>query len=157
MNLLEHMGKAAKQASWQLAMLSTAKKNQALAVIANLLESESQTILQANERDMAAARESGMSEALLDRLLLTPARLAAIANDVRQVCRLNDPVGRVIDGSLLDSGLKLERRRVPLGVIGVIYEARPNVTIDVASLCLKTGNAVILRGGKERIIPIRRQ
>ncbi len=148
MNLLEHMGKAAKQASWQLAMLSTAK-NQALAVIANLLESESQTILQANERDMAAARESGMSEALLDRLLLTPARLAAIANDVRQVCRLNDPVGRVIDGSLLDSGLKLERRRVPLGVIGVIYEARPNVTIDVASLCLKTGNAVILRGGKE--------
>ncbi|WP_050113389.1 glutamate-5-semialdehyde dehydrogenase [Yersinia thracica] len=147
--MLEQMGKAAKQASWQLAMLSTAKKNQALAVIANLLESESQAILQANEQDMAAARDSGMSEALLDRLLLSPARLAAIANDVRQVCRLNDPVGRIIDGSLLDSGLKLERRRVPLGVIGVIYEARPNVTIDVASLCLKTGNAVILRGGKE--------
>lgn len=149
MNMLEQMGKAAKQASWQLAILSTAKKNQALAVMANLLESESQTILQANEQDMKAARDTGMSEALLDRLLLTPTRLAAIANDVRQVCRLNDPVGRVIDGSLLDSGLKLERRRVPLGVIGVIYEARPNVTIDVASLCLKTGNAVILRGGKE--------
>lgn len=149
MSMLEQMGKAAKQASWQLALLSTAKKNQALAVIANLLESESQAILQANEQDMKAARDSGMSEALLDRLLLSPARLAAIANDVRQVCRLNDPVGRVIDGSLLDSGLKLERRRVPLGVIGVIYEARPNVTIDVASLCLKTGNAVILRGGKE--------
>ncbi|MGP6379127.1 glutamate-5-semialdehyde dehydrogenase [Yersinia bercovieri] len=147
--MLEQMGKAAKQASWQLALLSTAKKNQALAVIANLLESESQAILQANEQDMKSARDSGMSEALLDRLLLSPARLAAIANDVRQVCRLNDPVGRVIDGSLLDSGLKLERRRVPLGVIGVIYEARPNVTIDVASLCLKTGNAVILRGGKE--------
>ncbi|WP_267248712.1 glutamate-5-semialdehyde dehydrogenase [Yersinia sp. Marseille-Q5920] len=147
--MLEQMGKAAKQASWQLAMLSTAKKNQALVVIANLLESESQAILQANEQDMAVARDSGMSEALLDRLLLNPTRLAAIANDVRQVCRLNDPVGRVIDGSLLDSGLKLERRRVPLGVIGVIYEARPNVTIDVASLCLKTGNAVILRGGKE--------
>ncbi|QKJ13437.1 MULTISPECIES: glutamate-5-semialdehyde dehydrogenase [Yersinia] len=147
--MLEQMGKAAKQASWQLAMLSTAEKNQALAVMANLLESESQTILQANEQDMIAARNSGMSEALLDRLLLSPARLVAIANDVRQVCRLNDPVGRVIDGSLLDSGLKLERRRVPLGVIGVIYEARPNVTIDVASLCLKTGNAVILRGGKE--------
>ncbi|WP_186370273.1 glutamate-5-semialdehyde dehydrogenase [Yersinia bercovieri] len=147
--MLEQMGKAAKQASWQLALLSTAKKNQALAVIANLLESESQAILQANEQDMKAARDSGMSEALLDRLLLSPVRLAAIANDVRQVCRLNDPVGRVIDGSLLDSGLKLERRRVPLGVIGVIYEARPNVTIDVASLCLKTGNAVILRGGKE--------
>ncbi|WP_042840234.1 glutamate-5-semialdehyde dehydrogenase [Yersinia aldovae] len=147
--MLEQMGKAAKQASWQLAVLSTAKKNQALAVIANLLESESDAILQANEQDMMVARAAGMSEALLDRLLLTAPRLAAIANDVRQVCRLNDPVGRVIDGSLLDSGLKLERRRVPLGVIGVIYEARPNVTIDVASLCLKTGNAVILRGGKE--------
>lgn len=149
MNMLEQMGKGAKQASWQLAVLSTAEKNQALAVIANLLEAESDTILQANEQDMKAARAAGTSEALLDRLLLTAPRLAAIANDVRQVCRLNDPVGRVIDGSLLDSGLKLERRRVPLGVIGVIYEARPNVTIDVASLCLKTGNAVILRGGKE--------
>ncbi|GAK25113.1 glutamate-5-semialdehyde dehydrogenase [Serratia liquefaciens] len=147
--MLEQMGKAAKQASWQLAVLSTAKKNQVLSVIADRLEAESEVILQANEQDMAQARASGMTEALLDRLLLTPARLAAIANDVRQVCRLNDPVGHVLDGSLLDSGLKLERRRVPLGVIGVIYEARPNVTIDVASLCLKTGNAVILRGGKE--------
>ncbi len=147
--MLEQMGKAAKQASWQLAVLSTAKKNQVLSVIADRLEAESEVILQANEQDMEQARASGMTEALLDRLLLTPARLAAIANDVRQVCRLNDPVGHVLDGSLLDSGLKLERRRVPLGVIGVIYEARPNVTIDVASLCLKTGNAVILRGGKE--------
>ncbi|AYO36440.1 glutamate-5-semialdehyde dehydrogenase [Serratia sp. P2ACOL2] len=149
MSMLEQMGKGAKQASWQLAVLSTAKKNQVLSVIADRLEAESEVILQANEQDMAQARASGMTEALLDRLLLTPARLAAIANDVRQVCRLNDPVGHVLDGSLLDSGLKLERRRVPLGVIGVIYEARPNVTIDVASLCLKTGNAVILRGGKE--------
>jgi glutamate-5-semialdehyde dehydrogenase len=147
--MLEQMGKAAKQASYQLAVLSTAKKNQALAVIADLIEAESDAILQANELDVTAAREAGMSEALLDRLLLTPARLAAIVNDVRQVCKLHDPVGHVIDGNLLDSGLKLERRRVPLGVIGVIYEARPNVTIDVASLCLKTGNAVILRGGKE--------
>lgn len=96
---------------------------------------------------MAQACTTGMGEALLDRLLLTPARLAAIANDVRQVCCLNDPVGQVLDGSLLDSGLKLERRRVPLGVIGVIYEARPNVTLDVASLCLKTGKAMIPRGG----------
>ncbi|MGF6190198.1 glutamate-5-semialdehyde dehydrogenase [Serratia sp. 2723] len=147
--MLEQMGKAAKQASWQLGVLSTAKKNQVLAVMADMLEARSEDILQANEQDMAQARATGMSEALLDRLLLTPARLAAIANDVRQVCRLNDPVGHVLDGNLLDSGLKLERRRVPLGVIGVIYEARPNVTIDVASLCLKTGNAVILRGGKE--------
>lgn len=147
--MLEQMGKVAKQASWQLAVLSTAKKNQVLAVMADMLEARSEEILQANEQDMAQARATGMSEALLDRLLLTPARLAAIANDVRQVCRLSDPVGHVLDGNLLDSGLKLERRRVPLGVIGVIYEARPNVTIDVASLCLKTGNAVILRGGKE--------
>ncbi|VTP60651.1 Gamma-glutamyl phosphate reductase [Serratia rubidaea] len=147
--MLEQMGKAAKQASWQLAVLSTAQKNQVLSVMADRLEADSDIILQANQQDMAQARASGMSEALLDRLLLTPARLTAIANDVRQVCRLNDPVGQVLDGNLLDSGLKLERRRVPLGVIGVIYEARPNVTIDVASLCLKTGNAVILRGGKE--------
>lgn len=147
--MLEQMGKAAKQASWQLAALSTAQKNQVLAVMADMLEANSAAILQANEQDMAQARAAGMSDALQDRLLLTPARLTAIADDVRQVCRLSDPVGDVLDGRLLDSGLKLERRRVPLGVIGVIYEARPNVTIDVASLCLKTGNAVILRGGKE--------
>ncbi|MBD2796219.1 glutamate-5-semialdehyde dehydrogenase [Xenorhabdus sp. 18] len=147
--MLEQMGQAAKAASWQLAQLSTSQKNQALNHIADLLESEMAVILAANQHDMQQAREQGMSEALLDRLLLTPERLNAIANDVRQVCRLADPVGQVIDGQLLDNGLQLSRRRVPLGVIGVIYEARPNVTIDVASLCLKTGNAVILRGGKE--------
>ncbi|PHM73876.1 glutamate-5-semialdehyde dehydrogenase [Xenorhabdus kozodoii] len=147
--MLEQMGKAAKAASWQLAQLSTNQKNQALNHIADLLEAEMAVILDANQQDMQQAREQGMNEALLDRLLLTPARLNAIANDVRQVCRLADPVGQVIDGQLLDNGLRLSRRRVPLGVIGVIYEARPNVTIDVASLCLKTGNAVILRGGKE--------
>ncbi|OCQ51611.1 Gamma-glutamyl phosphate reductase [Photorhabdus australis subsp. thailandensis] len=147
--MLEQMGKAAREASWQLAQLSTKQKNQALIHIADLLEQESAVILDANQFDVIQAREQGMNEALLDRLLLTSERLAAISNDVRQVCRLSDPVGQVIDGSLLDSGLKLERRRVPLGVVGVIYEARPNVTIDVASLCLKTGNAVILRGGKE--------
>ncbi|CAQ85305.1 MULTISPECIES: glutamate-5-semialdehyde dehydrogenase [Photorhabdus] len=147
--MLEQMGKAAREASWQLAQLSTKQKNQALIHIADLLEQESAVILEANQLDMIQAREQGMNEALLDRLLLTSERLTAIANDVRQVCRLSDPVGQIIDGSLLDSGLKLERRRVPLGVVGVIYEARPNVTIDVASLCLKTGNAVILRGGKE--------
>lgn len=147
--MLEQMGKAARQASYQLASLSTSQKNQALLAIADLLETERATILAANEQDLAQARDNGMSEALLDRLQLTPARLTAVANDVRQICRLNDPVGEVIDGRILDNGLKLERRRVPLGVVGVIYEARPNVTVDVASLCLKTGNAVILRGGKE--------
>ncbi|CAM3813486.1 glutamate-5-semialdehyde dehydrogenase [Rouxiella silvae] len=147
--MLEQMGKAARLASYQLSTLSTAQKNAALMLIADMLEANSQSIIQANELDMAAARENGMKESLLDRLLLTPARLTAIANDVRDVCRLSDPVGQVIDGAQMDSGLKLQRRRVPLGVVGVIYEARPNVTIDVASLCLKTGNAVILRGGKE--------
>ncbi|MDE1478687.1 glutamate-5-semialdehyde dehydrogenase [Xenorhabdus bovienii] len=147
--MLEQMGKAAKAASWQLAQLSTSQKNQALSHIADLLEKETEVILAANQQDMEQAREQNMSEALLDRLLLTLGRLSAIANDVRQVCRLADPVGQVIDGQSLDNGLQLSRRRVPLGVIGVIYEARPNVTIDVASLCLKTGNAVILRGGKE--------
>ncbi|OAT49827.1 glutamate-5-semialdehyde dehydrogenase [Providencia heimbachae] len=147
--MLEQMGKAARVASWQLAQLSTKQKNAALEQIADLLEQESDVILSANQQDMLQAKESGMKEALQDRLLLTPARLKGIADDVRKVCQLADPVGQVIEGSKLDSGLDLQRRRVPLGVIGVIYEARPNVTVDVASLCLKTGNAVILRGGKE--------
>ncbi|HHR6564503.1 TPA: aldehyde dehydrogenase family protein, partial [Providencia alcalifaciens] len=147
--MLEQMGKAAREASWQLAQLNTKQKNLALEQIANLLEQESASILAANQLDMAQAQQSGMSEALQDRLLLTPSRLKSIADDVRKVCQLADPVGQILDGSELDSGLNLQRRRVPLGVIGVIYEARPNVTVDVASLCLKTGNAVILRGGKE--------
>lgn len=147
--MLEQMGKAAKAASWALAQLSGKQKNQALTRIADLLEQNSAPILAANELDIAKAREQGTSEAMLDRLLLTQARLESIAADVRKVCKLADPVGEVIDGGVLESGLRLERRRVPLGVVGVIYEARPNVTVDVASLCLKTGNAVILRGGKE--------
>ncbi|EMO4163240.1 glutamate-5-semialdehyde dehydrogenase [Morganella morganii] len=147
--MLEQTGKAAKAASRVLAQLSGKQKNQALIRIADLLEQNSAPILAANELDIAKAREQGSSEALLDRLLLTQARLESIAADVRKVCQLADPVGEVIDGGVLESGLRLERRRVPLGVVGVIYEARPNVTVDVASLCLKTGNAVILRGGKE--------
>lgn len=147
--MLEQTGKAAKAASRALAQLSGKQKNQALIRIADLLEQNSAPILAANELDIAKAREQGSLEALLDRLLLTQARLESIAADVRKVCQLADPVGEVIDGGVLESGLRLERRRVPLGVVGVIYEARPNVTVDVASLCLKTGNAVILRGGKE--------
>lgn len=147
--MLEQMGIAAKQASYKLAQLSSREKNRVLEKIADELEAQSEIILNANAQDVADARANGLGEAMLDRLALTPARLKGIADDVRQVCNLADPVGQVIDGSVLDSGLRLERRRVPLGVIGVIYEARPNVTVDVASLCLKTGNAVILRGGKE--------
>lgn len=147
--MLEQMGIAAKAASWQLALLSSREKNQVLEKIADYLEAQTDVILRANAEDLAEARANGLSEAMLDRLALTPARLSGIASYVRQVCNLADPVGQVIDGGLLDSGLRIERRRVPLGVIGVIYEARPNVTVDVASLCLKTGNAAILRGGKE--------
>ncbi|KMQ85257.1 gamma-glutamyl phosphate reductase [Lasius niger] len=143
------MGKAAKEASWQLASLSSEAKNKVLLAIADSLEENAETILSANAQDMEDAEKNGLTEALKDRLRLNPERLSGIANDVRQVCNLADPVGEVIDGQNLDSGLKIERRRVPLGVVGVIYEARPNVTVDVASLCLKTGNAVILRGGKE--------
>lgn len=147
--MLEEMGKAAKEASYQLALLSTREKNRVLEKIADALEAQSDAILAANQLDVDEARKNGLSEALLDRLQLTLARLKNIADDVRQVCNLADPIGQVIDGGVLDSGLRIERRRVPLGVIGVIYEARPNVTLDVASLCLKTGNAAILRGGKE--------
>jgi len=147
--MLEQMGAAAKAASYKLALLSSREKNRVLEKIAEYLEAQSHEILLANEQDLLEARRNGLSEAMLDRLALNPARLKSIADDVRQVCSLADPVGQVIDGGLLDSGLRIERRCVPLGVIGVIYEARPNVTVDVASLCLKTGNAAILRGGKE--------
>ncbi|WP_386692756.1 Gamma-glutamyl phosphate reductase [Lonepinella sp. MS14434] len=143
------MGKAARQAAFILSQLSQQQKNKALQQIADQLEQQQDRILQANAKDIEIAQQTGLSEAIIDRLLLTPERLTGIANDVRHVISLADPVGQLIDGGLLDSGLKLERVRVPLGVIGTIYEARPNVTIDVASLCLKTGNAVILRGGKE--------
>ncbi len=147
-NLIE-MGKNAKQAAFVLAQLSQTEKNRALQIIADQLERQTDAILAENAKDIEAARENGLTDALIDRLLLTEERLKAIANDVRHVISLADPVGKLIDGGILDSGLKLERVRVPLGVIGTIYEARPNVTIDVAGLCLKTGNAVILRGGKE--------
>ena len=122
--MLEQMGIAAKAASWQLALLSSREKNQVLEKIADYLEAQTDDILRANAEDLAEARANGLSEAMLDRLALTPARLSGIASDVRQVCNLADPVGQVIDGGLLDSGLRIERRRVPLGVIGVIYEAR---------------------------------
>ncbi len=143
------MGKAAKGAAFELATASTAQKNQALAIIADELEANSAAILAANAKDIELGREAGLTDALLDRLLLNEERLTAIANDVRNVISLNDPVGSEIDSKVLENGMSLSRRRVPLGVVGVIYEARPNVTIDIAALCLKTGNASILRGGKE--------
>ncbi|WP_324683055.1 glutamate-5-semialdehyde dehydrogenase [Bibersteinia trehalosi] len=139
----------AKQASIELAQFGNLDKNRALIAIADALEPRVNEILSANAKDITFAQSQGISEAIIDRLLLTPERIKAIADDVRNVASLADPVGQIIDGGVLDSGLKIQRQRVPLGVILTIYEARPNVTIDVASLCLKTGNAVILRGGKE--------
>ncbi|MEE1672604.1 glutamate-5-semialdehyde dehydrogenase [Agarivorans aestuarii] len=146
---LQILGQQAKQASFDLATLSTSQKNAALAAIADQLEAQQESILAANKIDLDAARQSGLSEALLDRLMLNSERLAGIASDVRNVISLNDPIGSEMDCRVLENGLRLSRRRVPLGVVGVIYEARPNVTIDIAALCLKTGNASILRGGKE--------
>lgn len=146
---LVKLGQQAKEASFALATTDTATKNKALAIMADELEKQSAIILEANALDISAARESGMGEALLDRLMLNEARLSAIADDVRNVIKLSDPVGSELDSRVLENGLALSRRRVPLGVVGVIYEARPNVTIDIASLCLKTGNASILRGGRE--------
>ena len=146
---LEQMGQAARDAAYVLADSSTQVKNQALLVMADALEAASERILAANQQDLNAARESGISDAMLDRLMLNPERLAAIASDVRNVVSLPDPVGSELDSRMLENGMRLSRRRVPLGVIGVIYEARPNVTIDIAALCLKTGNASILRGGRE--------
>ncbi len=150
-NPLENMGRAAKDAAYALALLSAKEKNALLLSLADTLDERAEAILAANAKDLDAARASGMAESLMDRLALDPERLAGMAGDVRAVCALHDPVGEIIDGSLLDSGLSLMRRRVPLGVVAAIYEARPNVTVDVAALCLKTGNAVILRGGRETV------
>ncbi|OBU18910.1 glutamate-5-semialdehyde dehydrogenase [Photobacterium aquimaris] len=143
------MGQAAQLAAFELATTATAVKNTALAIIADELEANQVAILAANKQDIDAAIASGMSEALIDRLLLNEARISAIASDVRNVINLQDPVGAELDSRVLENGMRLSRRRVPLGVVGVIYEARPNVTIDIAALCLKTGNASILRGGRE--------
>ncbi len=146
---LQQMGQQAKQASYQLTTLSHQQKNSALAKIAEQLKDRQSDILAANAKDIENARQQGLSDALIDRLLLTESRLDSIIHEVKHIISLADPVGNIIDGAELDSGIRIQRKRVPLGVIGVIYEARPNVTVDVACLCLKTGNAVILRGGKE--------
>lgn len=148
---LTRKGQAAKKAARELAKLNGDVKNDALFSIADGLESNQEEILEANERDHTFGQKTGVDPAILDRLLLTSGRLAGIADDLRNVAMLPDPVGQMIDMKMLDNGLQVGRRRIPLGVIGVIYESRPNVTIDISGLCLKSGNAVILRGGKEAI------
>jgi glutamate-5-semialdehyde dehydrogenase len=142
---------AAKRASRVLATLDSDTKNTALHAIADALIAKTPEILEANERDLQNGAQSGLSEALMDRLKLTEQRIAVIAGQVRDIAALPDPVGEVIDGGRLKNGLDVRKVRVPLGVIAVVYEARPNVTIDAAALCLKSGNAVILRGGSESL------
>lgn len=142
---------AARAASKRLRTLSTERKNAGLRAVAVALESNMPALLEANARDMRAGREAGLSEALLGRLMLDERRVQAMANDLRSVALLPDPIGERFDARTLPSGVRVERRRVPLGVIGCVYESRPNVTTDIAALCLKSGNAVVLRGGKEAV------
>ncbi|VAW42893.1 Gamma-glutamyl phosphate reductase [hydrothermal vent metagenome] len=145
------MGKAAKAAARVLGTLTADEKNRALLAIANELEAEAAAVLAQNGLDIADSRKKGLSDGLLDRLLLTEERIAGLAADTRNVVGLPDPVGGEFDSRVLPNGLRLSRRRIPVGVLGVIYEARPNVTIDIATLCLKTGNAAIMRGGSETL------
>lgn len=150
MTVLEQMGQNAKAAARQLATAG-ALKNTALLAMAKAIEENGDAILSANALDVAAARENGMTDSLIDRLTLNHTRIQGMAQGIRAVAAQNDPIGTVVGGSVRPNGLKIEQVRVPLGVIGIIYEARPNVTADAAALCLKAGNAVILRGGKEAI------
>ena len=148
---LLQIGKAAKAASRKLAALTTAQKNAALLAIADEIEANAREILAQNALDIADGAAKGLSEAMLDRLLLNEKRIAGLAADTRKIVELRDPVGAEFDSRVLPNGLRLSKRRIPIGVVGVIYEARPNVTIDIATLCLKTGNATILRGGSETL------
>ncbi len=145
------LGKTAQQAARELSRLPTDVKNQALLNVAEALEREQQPVLAANQADYEAAQAAGMNEAMLDRLLLNPERLQGMARDVRAIAGLPDPVDEVIESGTLANGLAVERRRVPLGVIGSVYESRPNITIDIAALTLKSGNACVLRGGRESL------
>ncbi len=151
MKTVQEQAKLCKAAAPTLANLSTARKNAALLAMADALQASRDAILAANAADVDAARAAGTRQALLDRLALSETRLAGMADGLRQVAALPDPVGQTVRGSILPNGLSVTQRRVPLGVVGVIYEARPNVTADAAGLCLKSGNAALLRGGKEAL------
>lgn len=150
-DLVRAKAEAAHRAAAQLAVTSTVIKNKALLAMAAALEAEVPAILAANALDMAAGRANNMKESMLDRLALTTERIDGMAEGLRQVSRLEDPVGNVLDGRRLPNGLTVTKVRVPLGVIGIIYEARPNVTADAIGLCLKSGNAVVLKGGSEAL------
>lgn len=148
---MQNVGRQARVAARQMSRATAGSKNQALQEIANQLEANTLGLQKANTADLEAGKAIGLSDAMLDRLELTPARLASMAAGLRQVAALADPVGQITDLQFQPSGIQVGRMRVPLGVIGIIYESRPNVTADAAALCLKSGNACILRGGSESI------
>ena len=149
MTYIETLGSNAVKVKKILAVADTGKKNSALAEISRALIENSDKIIEANQKDLAAARENGMSVSMQDRLMLNEDRIKGIASAVDELIKLEDPIGKVDNGSVRPNGMRITKIRVPMGVIGMIYESRPNVTADAATLCLKTGNAVILRGGKE--------
>ncbi len=146
---IRQMGAAAKAASRKLAASDAAVRDAALEAIASGLEASVDEILAANEQDISVARESGLGEHIIDRMVLNPDRISAMASACREIAAMTDPIGNVLEERTMPNGLNIQRVSVPLGVIGVIYESRPNVTIDITALCVKSGNAVILRGGKE--------
>ena len=151
MSYTQELGKRAKAAEAFISSASTMQKNKALAAISKALIENSSLIIAENAKDIAAAKENGMSEAKQDRLMLDASRIEGIAKGVDQIIALGDPIGEIIGGGNRPNGLQIIKTRVPLGVIGIIFESRPNVTVDAAALCLKTGNVVILQGGKEAI------
>ena len=147
----EKLGRKAQLASRRLASLSTLRKNKALEQIAEAILTAKEEIVTANALDLQAGRENGLSAAMIDRLTLTDGRIEDMAKGLIMLAGLSDPVGKIDANFIRPNGLSIEKVRVPIGVIGIIYESRPNVTVDAAGLCLKAGNAVILRGGKEAI------
>ncbi|MCG8909134.1 MULTISPECIES: glutamate-5-semialdehyde dehydrogenase [Pseudomonas] len=151
LDYMSRLGRAAREASRVVARATTAQKNQALLAAADALDAARAQLTEANEKDLANGRANGLEPAMLDRLALTPARIDDMIEGLRQVATLPDPIGEIRDMRYVPSGIQLGKMRVPLGVVGIIYESRPNVTIDAASLCLKSGNATILRGGSEAI------
>lgn len=151
MTSLETLGQQAKATTLRLQQASTEEKNQALLKIADVLEARQKDILSENEKDLVKAKEKGISDSVIDRIRLTEDRIKQMADALRELTELDDPIGEVLDSFTRPNGLAIEKVAVPIGVIGMIYEARPNVTIDAASLCLKTGNAVILRGSSSAI------
>ena len=154
MEQVRKLAEQAKRASEILGILKEEQKNAALEKMAQALLDHTQEILAANAQDLEAARQRGTSQAMLDRLALTAERIAGMAEGVRKVIALPDPVGEVLEEWTAQSGIRIEKRRVPFGVVGIIYEARPNVTSDAAALCIKTGNAALLKGGSDACLRV---